>query len=108
MPVIPLFIIFSVLVYWGLIRPRQIRWGATGEEVARSLPGDEIVKHPSFNATRAVTIQARPENIWPWLLQIGSRRAGWYSLDFIDNAGIASSDQVIPNCNTWMLVILCR
>jgi hypothetical protein len=93
---IPLVIVIGVLIYVGLIRPWQIRWGATNEEVARPLPGDGVVTNPSFNATRAVTIQAPPEAVWPWILQIGSKRAGWYSLDWIDNAGIPSAERIIP------------
>jgi hypothetical protein len=93
---IPLVILVGLLVYVGLIRPRQIRWGATNEEVARTLPGDEVVRKPSFNATRAITIQAPPEAVWPWILQIGSKRAGWYSLDWIDNAGVPSAERIVP------------
>jgi hypothetical protein len=64
-------------VYLRFIRPWQLQWGAIDEEVARAMPGDDVVKHPTFNATRAVIIQARPEEIWPWLVQIGIKRAGW-------------------------------
>jgi hypothetical protein len=60
------------------------------------MPGDEIQPQPIFNATRAVTIHARPEQIWPWLLQIGYRRAGWYGYDWVDNDGLPSSDRIIP------------
>jgi hypothetical protein len=94
-PVIAMLV--SLFLYLLFIRPRQLRWGATDEEVARSLPGDDIVKKPSFNATRAVTIEARTEDIYPWIVQIGSKRAGWYSLDWIDNAGIPSARQIIPD-----------
>jgi hypothetical protein len=83
-------------VYLRFIRPWQLRWGATDEEVARAMPGDDVVKHPTFNATRAVTIQARPEEIWPWLLQIGIKRAGWYSYDWMDNLGIPSTQRILP------------
>ena len=65
--------------YLRLIRPWRLRWGATDDEVARTLPGDGDVPRPTFNATRAVTIAARPEEIWPWLIQIGLGQAGWYS-----------------------------
>ncbi len=68
-------------VYLRFIRPWQLRWGATDEGVARSMPGDDIIKHPTFNATRGVTINAQPENIFPCLVQIGIRRAGWHSYD---------------------------
>jgi hypothetical protein len=82
--------------YLRFIRPWQLRWGATDEEVARAMPGDDVVEHPTFNATRAVTIQARPEEIWPWLVQIGIKRAGFYSYDWLDNAGHHSAERIIP------------
>jgi len=85
-----------VAVYIGVYRPRQLRWGATDEEVARIMPGDEIVSRPVFNATRAVTVNARPEEIWPWLVQIGFGRAGWYSYDILDNLGRHSSEEILP------------
>ena len=83
-------------VYLRFIRPWQLRWGATDEEVARAMPGDEVVKSPTFNATRGVTVQARPEEIWPWLLQMGVTRAGWYSYDLFDNLGKPSAQRIIP------------
>src|ERR1700693_2913735 len=82
--------------YLRFIRPWQLRWGATDEEVACAMPGDDVVQSPTFNATRAVTIQARPEEIWPWLVQIGCKRAGWYSYDWIDNLGIPSANRIVP------------
>jgi hypothetical protein len=88
--------VVSFGVYLRLIRPWQLRWGATDEEVARAMPGDDVVKHPTFNATRAVTIQAWPEEIWPWLVQIGITRAGWYSYDWLDNPGHHSAERIIP------------
>jgi hypothetical protein len=86
----------SLGVYLRFIRPWQLRWGATDEEVRRTMPGDDVVKHSTFNATRAVTIQARPEEIWPWLVQIGCKRAGWYSYDWIDNLGTPSTNRIVP------------
>jgi hypothetical protein len=86
----------SLGVYLRFIRPWQLRWGATDEEVGRAMPGDDEVKQPTFNATRAVTIQARPEEIWPWLVQIGATRAGWYSYDWLDNLGKPSARSIIP------------
>jgi hypothetical protein len=82
--------------YLLIYRPQELRWGATGEEVARAMPGDQIQPQPIFNATRAVTIQARSEQIWPWLVQIGYQRAGWYGYDWIDNDGLKSADRIIP------------
>jgi hypothetical protein len=83
-------------VYILVYRPRHLRWGATDEEVAREMPGDEIVTDPVFNATRAVTVNARPEEVWPWLVQIGFGRAGWYSYDMLDNFGRHSSEEILP------------
>jgi len=90
----------ALVIFFGgyllVYRPQQLRWGATDEEVARAMPGDDIQRQPIFNATRAVTINARPEQIWPWLVQIGYKRAGWYGYDWIDNDGIPSADRIIP------------
>jgi hypothetical protein len=77
-------------------RPWQLRWGATDEEVARSLPGDEMVPATTFNATRAISIGAPPERVWPWLVQVGTKRAGWYSYDLLDNLGHPSARRIIP------------
>ena len=85
----------AVGIYVVFYRPRQLRWGATDQEVARAMPGDEIVARPVFNATRAVTVNARPEEIWPWLVQIGFGRAGWYSYDILDNLGRHSSEEIL-------------
>jgi hypothetical protein len=60
------------------------------------MPGDDVVQHPTFDATRAVTIQAQPEQIWPWLVQMGMTRAGWYSYDWLDNLGRPSAQRIIP------------
>jgi hypothetical protein len=84
------------IMYLFRIRPWQLRWGASDEEVLRAMPGDEFVERPSFDATRAITIHARPEDIWPWLVQIGIGRAGWYSYDWLDNLGTPSAEQILP------------
>ena len=86
----------AAVTYLRFIRPWQLRWGATNAEVERAMPGDDVVKFPTFNATRGVTIQTRPEEIWPWLLQIGVTRAGWYSYDLFDNLGKPSAERIIP------------
>jgi hypothetical protein len=65
-----------VFLYLVFFRPWQLRWGATDAEVKRSMPGDEIVGKPSFNATRSVTIHAPAQNIYPWIVQMGVSRAG--------------------------------
>jgi hypothetical protein len=60
-------------------------WGATDDEVARSLPGDGLNAHPNLLWTNAITIQAAPEEVWPWIAQIGDTRGGFYSYTFIEN-----------------------
>lgn len=61
------------------------------------MPGDEVVVVvPSFNATRAISIGARPEDIYPWLVQMGVSRAGWYSYDLLDNLGRPSAEVIHP------------
>jgi hypothetical protein len=86
----------AAAAYLVWIRPWQLRWGATDEEVARPMPGDDLVAQPHFNATRAVTVRGGPEHIWPWLLQMGIGRAGWYSYDIVDNLGRPSARQILP------------
>jgi len=85
-----------VFVYLTRVRPWQLRWGATDDEIKRAMPGDEIVGQPSFNATRAVTIQATAEQIYPWIVQMGVTRAGWYSYDLLDNLGRPSAESILP------------
>jgi hypothetical protein len=79
-----------------LIRSWHTRWGATKAEVAGPMPGDEIVPKASFNATRAITIDAPPARVWPWIVQMGYRRAGFYTYALLDNAGYESADRILP------------
>jgi hypothetical protein len=83
-------------IYLLVLRPWHLRWGATDYDFALSLPADSLVVNPDFNATRGITINSTPEGIWKWIIQIGSRRAGWYSIDWMDNGGIKSSNQLLP------------
>ncbi len=96
-----LIIIIGVLLalaglYLFILRPWHLRWGATDEDLALRFPSDSLVTDPDFNATRGITINSTPEIIWKWIIQIGSKRAGWYSIDWMDNAGIKSSDELLP------------
>ena len=92
--------VFALLVAGALFqfayRPWQRTWGATRDEVARAMPGDTFVTSPGWVATRAVGIKAPPDKVWPWLVQLGYRRAGFYSYDRLDNAGIPSARRIIP------------
>ncbi|MDI1290798.1 MAG: hypothetical protein PSX37_12720 [bacterium] len=84
------------LAYARWFRPWQLTWGATSEEVQRPLAGDDLVERPHFNATRAITIDAPAGQVWPWLVQVGLTRAGWYSYDLLDNLGHRSARQILP------------
>lgn len=70
--------------YRFAFRPWQRRWGATAEEAFRPLPGDELVPAPKFETTRAITVDAEPRDVWPWLAQMGYDRGGLYSYDWLD------------------------
>jgi hypothetical protein len=82
--------------YVRAVRPRLARWGATADEVASAMPGDDEVPDPQPAATRAVTVGAPPEAMWPWLMQIGYHRAGWYAYDLFDNDDIPSAETILP------------
>jgi hypothetical protein len=73
-------------LYSIVVRPRVSRWGATDEEVRRSLPGDELESPFGYRpiSTRAITINAPPEDVWPWLVQMGSGRAGFYTHEWVE------------------------
>ena len=90
------FLVILVALFYLVYRPWQLSWGATTDEVTRPMMGDGLVKDPTFNATRAVTINAPAEQIWPWIVQIGYKRAGFYSWDFLDNDGIPSAERILP------------
>jgi hypothetical protein len=71
------------------------------------MPGDEIVADASINTTRAITIQAPPEMVWPWIVQLGYGRAGFYTYDALDNACRVSADHILqefqhPQVGDWM------
>jgi uncharacterized protein YndB with AHSA1/START domain len=66
------------------------------DERVRSLRGDELVRDAKLGWTYAISIHARPADVWPWLVQMGCRRAGWYSYDGLDNGGVPSADRILP------------
>jgi hypothetical protein len=82
-------------MYFVVVKPWHLRWGATDEEVSMEMPGDELIPEAS-PATRAITIAAGPDDVWPWLVQLGYGKAGWYSYDWIDNDFKPSADRIIP------------
>jgi len=83
------------VVVFGIVRPWYLNWGATGEETIMAMPGDGLIPDAK-PATRAISISAQPEDVWPWLVQLGFGKAGWYSYDWIDNDGYPSADEIMP------------
>jgi hypothetical protein len=84
-------------IYAGYLRPRMLRWGATRAEAWRPYPGADLVPGAKRDpATMATTLDAPPSRIWPWLLQMGCDRAGWYSWDRLDNGGSRSAERIHP------------
>lgn len=82
-----------------LARHWQLRWGATAQELAGPLPGDELIAEPDLTATRALTVRAPAARVWPWIAQLGQGRGGLYSYDFLENligCDIHSADRVVP------------
>ncbi|MDQ1620201.1 MAG: hypothetical protein QOE19_2770 [Actinomycetota bacterium] len=79
-----------------LYRDWHLRWGATPAEIEAALPGDDLLPRAQFRATRAITIDAPPAAVWPWLVQVGCRRAGWYSNDLLDNLARPSATTIVP------------
>jgi hypothetical protein len=72
--------------YMVAIRPLRRTWGVDPDETDRTLPGDDVVADPGIIDTRGITVEAVPAAAWPWLVQMGYGRAGWYSYDRLDNA----------------------
>lgn len=95
LPALPVF------AFAPLFRRWHMRWGATDAELAAPMSGDDLVPASTFTATRAITIAAPPENVWPWIVQMGYRRAGFYTYDLVDNAGCPSADRILEEYQTF-------
>ena len=88
-----------VAVAVALVRARYLRWGATHEELKAVLPGDELLGAADLTATRAVSVRAGGDVVWPWIAQLGQGRGGFYSYDFLENlvgCDIQSAERVVP------------
>jgi hypothetical protein len=87
---IPLFLTAPLYRRW------HCRWGASPAEVTGSMPGDDVLPAAQYRCTRAVTIAAAPESVWPWLVQVGCLRGGFYSNDLLDNLARPSARRIVP------------
>ena len=84
-----------------VVRKRLLGWGATADELDLVLPGDDLLPAASLTATRSVTIEAAPGEVWPWIAQIGQGRGGFYTYDRLENlvgADIHSVSTILPGC----------
>lgn len=93
-------IVALAALYWFPIRRWFGRWGATPDDLTRVMAGDSVIQNPSHSATHAVTVDAPPEAIWPWLVQMGYQRGGLYSYDWLDRLfgflDRPSADRILP------------
>ncbi|WP_448639395.1 hypothetical protein [Geodermatophilus sp. URMC 63] len=87
----PLFVVTPLLRHW------HRTWGATPDEVAATMPGDDLLPRIQYRCTRAITVAATPAEVWPWLVQVGVGRAGWYADDLLDNFARPSAREIIPD-----------
>ncbi len=93
------FTIGTAVVGTALLRRRAARWGATDHEIEQRLPGDELMPTANLQSTRAITVRAAAEQVWPWIAQLGQGRGGFYSYDALENlfgCDIHSADAVMP------------
>lgn len=95
-----LLILAIAAVYWIPVRRWFARWGTTPEERTRVMAGDAIIANPTDVTTHAVTVNAPPQDIWPWLAQMGTGRGGLYSYDWLDRLfgflDRPSADRILP------------
>lgn len=80
--------------YAFVLRPRLLNWGASPKEVKHAFPGAELIPGGKRTPTMATTLDAPPQEVWPWLVQMGCHQAGWYSWDLLDNAGKPSATRI--------------
>ena len=98
---LPLFVASPFVRRW------HRRWGATDAEVAAPMPGDDLVPGCQYRCTRAITVNVPPRAVWPWLVQVGFGRAGFYSNDLLDNVGHPSASEILdefqhPQVGDWI------
>jgi hypothetical protein len=87
---VPRFLAAPLLRHWHRI------WGATEEEIAATMPGDDVLPRAQYRCTRAITISATPDEVWPWLVQVGYGRGGFYADDLLDDFARPSARVIVP------------
>ena len=93
--------LMAVALVTPFLRSRRTTWGASTEEVSEPLPGDHIIEQPRWQYTQAITVNSTPDRVWPWLVQLGQGRGGFYSYEMLENlvgCNIHNADRIIPEC----------
>jgi hypothetical protein len=88
-----------ILFILPFLRSNYRKWGSTAEELQRELPGDELVKYVKGWYQHAITINATPADVWPWIIQLGQNKGGFYSYELLENivgSKIHNADNIIP------------
>jgi len=88
-----------VLVILPFLRPKLGRWGSTDEELVRELPGDDLIKEIDGSYNHAITIDVAPADVWPWIVQLGQNKGGFYSYELLENitsCKIRNADAIVP------------
>lgn len=99
------FALFFASFYY-FVSPWYVRWGASSVELSQTLPGDDIVPGATYQTTRAITIDAGIDRVWPWLAQLGQDRGGFYSFDLLENlvgCAMPTVDVLRPDRQAWQL-----
>jgi hypothetical protein len=90
----------AAAAYMQFARRRQLDWGATAEETQGPVFGDHLIANPDLTATRATTVHATTDLVWPWIAQLGQGRGGFYSYDSFENmlgCDIHSADRIVSD-----------
>jgi hypothetical protein len=93
-----------LLVFVQSVRPWYLTWGASADEADRSLPGDAVLPAAREQGTRAITISAPAEQVWPWVAQLGQDRGGFYSYEVLEDlvgCEMPSADRIRPEFQGW-------
>ena len=92
-------LLFLWLIYHFVLLPGMLRWGATEAEYRGTLPGDDLLQYQDYKNTLAVTIAATPSQIWPWVVQMGLHKGGFYSYTWLENTfgcKLVNADRIHP------------
>ena len=96
-------VLLLVATYLAVIHPWMVNWGSTATERQMALPGDELHPGPTGHSTQMITINASPDVVWQWLVQIGQDRAGFYTYMWLENligADIHNANEIHPEWQT--------